>query len=759
METFVKRPSYKREQGFVLASVCILLALMFTLAAVAIDAGNMYLWRLRLEKAARAGVISGLGYRALRGWQPIYGGPPEYESNTNPKKKTSANSTGIRDLHERVKNVIRENFRASFNDQEAADKALERLDFNGKNGDALDSGIEVSAYNPIDDSIEITVSYLMPTTLVGRLYGMGVNLGCNTSQDSDVPNSDSQDTYERSALCRVKTTQRAQLAPATIAMVLDTSGSMICEDGDPTCSCRTNAAVPCGTGAGFERQIITRLKKAAYEFHTYFNPFRDKIAVIPFNLAARVARPIVRNGCDGNGRRPLPFGNTQLAYRAFVASILGGYPKTFANDLDIQQSNLDPVLTSANDCDAGTNEVLGLEPMSNTNPCDGLIQAGLELSQVRDLSGEFFRPGDQGSMRHSVVFFTDGAPNAMRAAYTSPLSLAGGQGANRLDATANSSSASSCSGSNSILCNDWYQYSVEWRDAASATVYRGPGPLVHSIAGKDLFNFQISVDKVTAEDGTVTYTPATYPAQPKFSITPPVCGDNRFLPMDFERVLTGNNTDDCLQDSDGVLRLPDGSRCGCLQNVDFALPRLSEIREGRYTPAVKGVATIQYFTNAANQPVVISGAEQLPYYCAVEAADWLRVNLGAQVFSIGLGEPANWCEDPLQDADNHFKRKDFFLSRLAYSPLSTAQNGRNWDPKHDLSKRNITVSTAAECQDHRFNAANIVAGSMEVGYEGGRAPNEFPEETRGQVYLTESSTQLTRIFVQTAKQILLRLGS
>lgn len=756
----MKRQSCKEEQGFILACVAILLALMFTLAAVAIDSGNMYLWRLRLEKAARAGVISGLGYRALKGWQPIYGGPPEYDSNTTPKRKTAENSDGIKELHERIKSVVRENFRASFENSDTADDAIERLDLNGENGDGLDVSIAADSYNPVDDSIEITVSYLMPTVLVGRLNGLGINIGCKPSEGAEQLNGRGELNYDPNSLCLIKTTQRAQLAPATIAMVLDTSGSMVCEDGDPTCSCRTNLAVPCGTGAGFELQVITRLKRAAYEFHTFFNPFRDKIAIVPFNLAARVSRPIVRNSCDGGGIKPLPFGNTRIGYRAFVASILGGYPRNIEDNLDIGRDNLETVFTSSDDCGVGSTEVLGLEPMSNTNPCDGLIQAALELTQVRDLSRENFIIGDQGSMRHSVVFFTDGAPNAMRGAFTSPLPNVGGLGSTRLEAVANSRGESSCTGSFPFNCNDWYQYSVEWRDAGSGTAYRGPGPLVHAIAAKDLFNFQISVDRATAEDGTVTFTPATFPAQPKFSSTPPVCGDNRFLPTDFKRVLTGNISDGCTQVGDKSLRLPDSSRCGCLNNVDFALPRLGAIQNGGYVPSVTGVAAVQYFQNAASQPVVISGAEQLPYYCAVEAADWLRANLGAQVFSIGLGEPAKWCEDPLQDADNHFKRKDFFLSRLAYSPLSTQQEGGiGWDPRHDLSKRNITVSNSSECGDHRLNAEQTTSRTMEVGYIGGRAPNDLPAETRGQVYLTESSSQLTRIFVKTAKQILLRLGS
>ena len=46
----------------------ILVGLFLTFAAFALDLGNLYLWQLRLDKAARAGALAGLGYRGLHGY-------------------------------------------------------------------------------------------------------------------------------------------------------------------------------------------------------------------------------------------------------------------------------------------------------------------------------------------------------------------------------------------------------------------------------------------------------------------------------------------------------------------------------------------------------------------------------------------------------------------------------------------------------------------------------------------------------------------
>lgn len=755
MENFVKQRS-SNQKGFILACVTILLALLFSLTAAALDAGNLYLWRIRLERAARAGVVSGLGYRALRGWQTIYGGNlPQYSGGVL-QRKSGTDSAGIRALLDRVEAVVRENFRTSFADQTAGDAAVGRLDFNPANGLSINAALPPDAYNPLDDSIEITISYQMPTLLAGRLQGMGVSLGCSNGNAS-------VDTF-----CLITTTQRAQLAPANIAMVLDTSGSMICEDGDPLCACRNSSTNPCGsTPTGFNNQVINQLKRAAVNFQRFFNPNRDRIAIIPFNLAATVSRPIVRTPCNGGARAALPFGNTEQSFRNFLASITGGYPND-GDPLNITPTNLTPVTTGPNDC-PGSNQVQGLTPVSNTNPCDGLIRAADELRTALPLIEQNFRVSDPNRAPLSVVFFTDGAPNAMRGAFTSPAVLASGEV--RTEVVLNQQASGPCRGANARtpLCNDWYQYSVEWRDNNTPDPFRGPGPLVHGTAGGALFNFQIGVSATA--DALGNRAPITYPMAPTYNPEAIICGENRSDRSEFNLALQGNPADTCTLHPDNTIKYTStGKRCGCLNTLDFALPLLSPVNGGAYSPIVTGVPFSDLYTrtNGANTVSVnLSAADQLHYYCAIEAADWIRINLGAQVYAVGLGEPANWCQDPLQDADNHFRRKDYFLSRLAFSPASVDRgNPRFWHGRHRFSpRRAVTVTTGGQCALHRFNRENLNQTQMFIGYDvagepgGERQPTKFPADTQGQYLAANSARQLNNLFTQIAKQILLRLGS
>jgi hypothetical protein len=757
MENFVKQRS-SNQKGFILACVAIMLALLFSLAAAALDAGNMYLWRVRLERAARAGIISGLGYRALRGWQAVYGGNlPQYAGGVL-QRRTATDSPSIRTLVERVESVVRENFRTSFADPTAGTQGVARLDFNPADGPSFTATLPPDVYNPLNDSIEITLTYRMPTFLAGRLEGMGIPVGCSNG-DATIDN-----------YCTITTTQRAQLAPANIAMVLDTSGSMICEDGDPLCSCRTSTTNPCGsTTNGFNRQVINQLKRAAVNFQSFFNPNRDRIAIIPFNLAARVSRPIVRSPCGGGPRAALPFGNTEQSFRNFLASIIGGYPND-GNPLNVVPGNLALVTTGANDC-PGTTEVRGLTPVSNTNPCDGLIRAADELRTALPLVDPNFRLASPNRAPLSVVFFTDGAPNAMRAAFNNPAVL--GSGEIRTQVVLNQQAPVPCGGGNinSPLCNDWYQYSVEWRDTTSPNPFRGPGPLVHGSAGGALFNFQITVSDVVNADGS--RDPITYPMAPTYNPAAIICGENRSNRNQFEVVLRGNPTppDTCTRRADNTIRYTStNERCGCLNSLDFALPTLSPVSGGAYTPLVTGVPFSERYTRtvgATTQNVDISSADQLHYYCAIEAADWIRMNLGAQVYTVGLGQTADWCGDPLQDADNHFRRKDFFLSRLAYSPASVTQaSPPSWNSSHRFSpRRAVTMDSGGTCAAHRFNQEGLNQNQMLIGYNvagtpgGERQPGQLPRDTQGQYFAADTAAQLNNLFTQIAKQILLRLGS
>jgi hypothetical protein len=713
----VKQRSCK-ESGFVLVLSCIVLGVFLTLTAVALDLGNMYLWRLRLERSARAATLSGLGYRVLQGWQSVYGGRPVYtgggalDSGPPTGNRATAEWTNLRN---HVRDATRQNFSAFFADPTDALEARQRVRFVDDGGNTLNVGVGSNGgmdwYNAAEDSIEVRVEYSVPTFLVGRVRFLGIGLGCSGRQ---------------AGTCTVGTTQRAQLKPATIAMILDTSGSMVCNAGDVACACRT---APGGCGQLGTTRLITFLKRSAIAFQSFFNPVRDRIAIVPFNLAARVARPIRRPVCGTAIDVVRPFGDTEGSYREFIATILGGWP----NDWTQLTTEADFLNVSPVTAECTPTVVTGLEPMSNTNACDGLIQAGVELSRVSAFDAA---AGNQSAI--STVFFTDGAPNAMRGTF-------------QVIETTRARNPRVGGPVVPVTENDWYQYTIEWRDAGG-NITRGPGPLVHaaSAAGR-LFNFPIG-DPINNNVDTQHTTPRDAM----------ICGDIRSNPNDF-----------------GQVNMFTGGPVACLTSTAFSLPGLPGA-------TVRGVP---HFNNYGAQR--LWNYDHLHYFCAIAAADWIRQVLGVTIYTVGLGSPAAWCGDPTQDADNHFSRKDYFLARLAYTRNSTNEVADAWSPMYDFSPRGPrTISSAGQCAQHSFNVGGFSSGGnvpMQFGYLVANAqgvlqtalppgnpfaappgvpppgtpilPPGDPNALRGQYFGTDTPDELPLLFTRIAKQILLRQDS
>jgi hypothetical protein len=421
----------------------------------------------------------------------------------------------------------------------------------------------------------------------------------------------------------------------------------------------------------------------------------------------------------------MPFGATQAIYDRFYASIGG---RSVAGNT---------VQSIDGSCVQG-GQIQGLIPFSNTNPCDGFLRATNEVQAVVAADQALNRP-----TRPFYVFFTDGAPNAMRGTF--PNQALDVNGNNRTEVVAPSLP----------YVNDWYQYSLEWRDSTTTppgAPYRGPGPLVHASAAGDLFNFQIGASPTGA--------PIVAPSTPTYGTSAPVCGDVWPEPVNFERALNGTRT------------VPGGRRGGCLTDLDFTLPGLAGA-------GVTGVPFSNTYTTTSGVDVERSNVDQLHYFCPIEVADWARDVQQATVFSIGLGRQAVWCGDPAQDADNHFTRKDNFLHRIAFSQATLASGfgpysdisswlgtptaaGATFDDRFRFSPRrlvNITTSASCPANSHSFQRGGFNTNQMQFGYTGGMDAANLPQQTIGQYYGTEDANQLLTIFTQTAKQILLRLGT
>jgi hypothetical protein len=664
------QPRRSNHQGYVMVFMAITLGLFLSFAAAAIDMGNIYLWKLRLDKAARAGVLSGLGYRSLKGWQTIYGGEPQF-NGSEPLRKNAALSSEMQKLLTGTNQVVIDNLQASF-PPGTTSRNMEDLKPTTPDYATVLQSLPNDAYNPVTDELEVSYQYDVPTFLVGRASKMlGFNTVCGESQGTK---------------CRVTTTQRAQLDYANIILLLDLSGSMNCNVGDSNCACRNTGTC----GAPGTTRVLDILRPAAVmngssaleHFYKMFNPFRDRISVIPFNMAATVSFGFLNQQTNG--------------------------PQSFGANQEIFGNGFKRVISS-------------LTATSNTNPCDAFAQAiGQTNTLFTALQGA--NPTlQQQDMRPFVVLFSDGAPNAMRGVFQ------------------NLTDAANTAINTNNLPNDWYHFALEWAISrnTSTETYTGPAPLVNA-AGSSLFNF------------TPTHQ-VLRPAAAQGAANLP-CGD-----VWFNKSATDTSQPFFQAALDSSITVPPGRNPGCLTPArgssnmqNFFIPNT------QYQAGVLGVPPNFESPNAPGE--IALTFDHLPYYCTIEAADYLRQIFGATVFSIGLGNPdinVQSCPDPFQNAADSFVRKDNFLARVAFDPDTVGPTG--FLRRYDFSTQGTVAINQQNCPDHPHINSN-----MPIGYTsalGVTGPASLGQRTQGRFYGTNVPGQLPLLFSQVAKQILLRLTS
>ena len=719
----------------------ILLGLFLTFAALALDLGNFYLWNLRLDKAARAGALAGLGARGLQGWTAVRGDPSIIENAARAAVYDSLRSYGFRDV----------------------------------GGGYLDGPAMSPDYNIAFDQLTVTVSYDIPTLLVGRIssaLGWGFNEGTDAGGR---PTGGPDKIYLASR-------QTAQLSRANVVLLLDVSGSMLCpvQDppefaGQPPCACR-RSGLP--NACGNQPTKLDQMALGVWNFVQQFNPSRDRISVIPFNLTAR--RLFSFFDYDAGGTNDTTFATLDAQQLQVAIQDSSNNEVVAANTLQTIMLNDLTMLT------AGLRALAG----SNTNHCDALVEAirDLETLSADVLNSPLAAENDRRKLQPFVVFFTDGAPNAMRGIFPNASTSPNG---------------------------DFYHYALEWvvpnpNPALPPFTYRGPGPFV-----------------LRSPD-------ATNPVQPLFrfpiasgAVAPagsPVCGTPQANFWQFEQTVTQN-----VSGGPGGRGAPGG--CLTTSTFDFDIPFTNVDAQGNLTGTTyqAGVRNVPISTanttwRDPNWPIAgpvpnygLQKYDELPYYCAIEAADYLRLHFGATIFAIGLG-PTNahsitgqpnhiQCNDPLMDADDHSGRKDFFLSRLAFSRQAFTDQ---LVPVNFLNHYQINVPPnaaapnprqVATCANHRYRpgVAAVLPPQLTIGYNstarnhasqaspgaiksdnltdvfkmlrpfhpvstdpfnrGANGPNYRRIDTMGEYFPTNNPNEVPAIFSNIAKTILLRSTS
>ena len=225
------KPPSSNNRGYMLVMFAISIGVLLSFSALAIDIGQQTIWKHRVDKAARAGALAGLGYRALVGWT-------ESQANIDTLK------------------------------QVASDTTIENLTAYSVAG--TNQSVSVT-YDTTNDSIEVLATQSIPSFLAGRIRGvLGFSIGNTNSTGT---------TY-------ITGSGKAQFNPAFILLLLDISGSMLCGKdslgSDENCESRlTNAAF------NFDNTKLKVMMDSLSTFTKFFNPNTDYITVIPFNLAAK----------------------------------------------------------------------------------------------------------------------------------------------------------------------------------------------------------------------------------------------------------------------------------------------------------------------------------------------------------------------------------------------------------------------------------------------------------------------------------------
>ena len=701
----------------------ILLGLFLTFSAFALDLGNYYLWRLRIDKIARAAALGGVARRGLDGYQATFNDPSQQQIATAVRDSVTANFASY---------GITNNFSPGS-----------------------------PTYNFTNETLTVTVGYQLSFILIDKI-GRALNYAFNTVNDDG-------STVTRGSW--LVSQQTATLAPSNVVLMLDVSGSMLCPS-QANCACRRTNTCP---DPANDPTKLTQMAQGVSRFVRMFNPARDRIAVIPFNLAAQRLFSLTT-----------PTGGAQTMQQSISNN------STFANQ------NAWNFLTSQN-LATRLQQLAG----SNTNHCDALAEGILELE---NLSSTLYGASGAGTARQQlqpfVVFFSDGAPNAMRGIFDN------NPGVRNCDRYAGSNYANNRNACNTFAApassrpdaTDMYHYALEWVSVlpgppVTTNQYRGPGPFVMRQVDNQgiptLFNHTIGSASVA----------------PNNSI---VCGQHSANPVQFEGTITTNT-------NTGAGRR--GAATGCLtpagnaNTFSFAIPYTNRgVTEnettGNYNARVNNVPISTADTNWRDPawpvnfftpPVPAYGLQkfdELPYYCAIEAADYIRTRFGATIFTIGLGAPSQavgpanpndpLCNDPLQDPDDHVGRKDFFLSRLAFSRQMFSDPVIPVNiPPHYSFKGALVRATVTTCQNHRFlapTAPNVLRRYRPLLNFGTDSSTTYKDlrplrpqwadavaenptdtsrriDTQGEYFATNNPAEVPAIFSTIAKSILLRQSS
>lgn len=819
----------KRERGIMLVMFAVTIPVLLGLSALALDAGNLYLTRLRLDKAVREVSGTALSMVALQGWSGLV-----KEQDALPPEACLANGTNLcGSLSGQSANVEHPDEDGPATAQilgamqSAATKALGFPECGSRGGDNDDSndgeddtngnqkcrfysgtsptgttfGTEAINLNG-ETSVNVRIEYDTPTLLAGAMGEIldGFGAGCREG---------------RCTVSSTPTTQSGSLRRANLILLLDTSGSMSETATDESAFTKKE-----------------RLTEAASSFIDMFNPSKDSVSIIQYSTAAKTIRPLGTFAQTGTKE-------STLEVKEAIATLQTG--------------------GMTNPCDAFL-ETLNLVPKDNTEPTfvvlftdgapnvyrmnfcndNGNCNSNKNLEKLRKKVADEASNNDgwygwtvNWGERETYCTAGETDPDTGKDcdpffSYPKVLRQDGTQipreevkGKLILNSAGQFELAESSEEQLKLVFKETDNPPNE--DAENLPNYKqfGPSYLVHFSGRETLLDPEITViDRIPAKknDGTNIDPPITcgpgsadaiinlpdplgafpdnfnharYFASRVLDVGwklngnyPDVGGSRRDEVLDVAKFTSGSNPNriyappyfpDIENNLPSSLRRPflrkGQTGNGCLTQLSGFLPNNTDMK---IFLGKKFVSNID--AESIKRVGEIVKSAELPYYCAIRAADALRER-NVKIFTIGLGTPASAkyrkngedCNDPMENALDFNSRKDKFLTRLALDPRALEHPESAYEPRSISSGWNKDDSfdfgyeavRQIECNNHPLDGETITIGYGEDGIPepSSRSPggHRFNRNHVGTYYGSSDPSQLKGIFAQVAKQVLLEL--
>ena len=796
----------RKQRGIMLVMFAISVPVLFGLATLALDAGNLYLTRLRLDKAVRESAGTALSMMSLSGWGSLVTEAPAICDNrdcglaTGDKgSKSSAQETArTTAILAAMKNIVQQ----TVEDIPAVN--IESVNYRSFSSDNDDpnryGGWKDSKAGFIADAISLN-----GTTSVG----IGVTVETDTlllgTLGAALPGLQDACTGANGR-CRVSSTpitQAGTLQPANIFLLLDTSGSM---------------ANPAGPNNANGPTKMDALVGAVSNFIDMFNPSNDQISIINFATTATQNPRALATFADGTGDL-LQIKQDVAALAAGVGGMtnpcdaligtINNLPANGNPTFVVLFTDGAPNVYRMNFCQ-NNNGNCGIALQSNANRLEQQVKTANQDPNV-NLDPDAGWYGWTVNWGRRLTYCTEGQIQDgfnCDPVFSYPKLIRDGSEMPEAEARKATLNAD---GIFEIATESEETSEIKLAFAPNTPQnykWYGPSYLVHASEIDSLQGALIDRIPRDVNEAPVTCGPGSRAPYRGSAIE---VGDGKTMPDNFNhsryfasRVLDqqwnlNSNHLDLAEKRRTLLGLDqvggtyspgdggwieappyypdrddgkrpqighgDAGRSGCLRRLSGFLPVQAEARIflGNRFISNTDVDSVQ-------QVGEIVKTAELPYYCAIRAADILRQQ-GVRVFTVGLGPPAanlygQECNDPLENALDFDSRKDRFLTRLALDPnsLATPANAFGNGDLDGWAGVNFTAqNTQIACNNHPLNGRTVNLGYGEFGTPDAplsRQPAQhgFTQANVGGYYATNDPAQLRGVFGEVAKRILLDLS-